>query len=72
MSAKTVIIYAVIAAVVGVVMGIISRLTGADLDIFPFIVPIIIFVILSGGNQVISKKKKEANKDDRVENPVKK
>ena len=61
MSVKKVIIYAIIAAVVGVILGGVSKLFDVDLDIFPFIAPIVIFIGLSGGTQVISKKKGDKN-----------
>ena len=64
MSVKNVIIYAIIAAVVGVIMGGVSRLFDVDLSIFPFIVPVIIFAASIGGAQAISKKKNDKKKDD--------
>jgi hypothetical protein len=57
MSAKKVIIYVIIAAVIGVTLGGISRLLDIDFD--AFIIPVIIFAALSGGAQVISKKKND-------------
>ena len=57
MSVKKVVIYAAIAAVAGVIMGGVSKLFQVDLDIFPIIVPVVIFIALSGGTQVASKKK---------------
>jgi hypothetical protein len=58
-STKKAIIYAVIAAVIGVIMGGVSRLFDVDFGIFIFIMPTVIFSALSGGTQVISKKKND-------------
>jgi len=58
MSVKKVVIYAAIAAVIGVIMGGVSKLFQVDLDIFPIIVPVVIFTTLSGGTQIAAIKKK--------------
>jgi len=66
MSIKRAIVYGVIAVIVGVIMGGFSRIWDIDLDIFPFVVPVIIFIAISGTDTVISKKhkKKDAGKDE--------
>jgi hypothetical protein len=64
MNTKKVIIYMIIAVAIGVVLGGISKLFDVDLDIFAFIIPVVVFAALSGGAQVISKKKNDEKKDD--------
>jgi len=66
MSIKRAIVYGIIAVIVGVILGGISRIWDIDLDIFPFVVPVIIFIAISGTDTVISKKhkKKDAGKDE--------
>jgi len=66
MSIKRAIIYGIIAIIVGVILGGISRIWDVDLDIFPFVVPVIIFIAISGTDTMISKKhkKKDDSKDE--------
>jgi len=62
MSLKRAIIYVIIAIVAGVILGGISRIWDIDLDIFPFIIPVVIFIALSGSNAAISKRRKRKTK----------
>jgi len=62
MSIKKVIVFVVIAALIGVIMGGIEKIFSVDLSIFPFVIPIVFFAISAGTSQVISKKKDDEKK----------
>jgi len=62
MSIKKVIVFVVIAALIGVIMGGIEKIFSVDLSIFPFVIPIIFFAISTGTSQAISKKKNDEKK----------
>ena len=57
MSTKRVIIFVIIAAFIGVIMGGIEKIFSIDLSIFPFVIPIIFFAVSAGVSQAASKKK---------------
>jgi len=65
MSIKRAIVYVIIAIIAGVILGGISRIWDIDLDIIPFVVPVVIFIAMSGADTAISKKHKK--KDDSKE-----
>jgi len=44
MSIKRAIVYVIIAIITGVILGGISRIWDIDQNIFPFVVPVIIFI----------------------------
>jgi uncharacterized protein YneF (UPF0154 family) len=65
MSGKRAVIYIVIAIVLGIALGGISRLTGVDLDAYVVIgLPLLFIAVFSGGDYFISKKKKSAEKSE--------
>jgi len=59
MSIKRAIIYVVIAIIASVILGGISRIWDIDLDIVPFVVPVVIFIACSGSDMAITKKRKK-------------
>jgi len=66
MSIKRAVIYVIIAIIVGVILGGISRIWDIDLDIYVMIIPAVVFIAISGSDIAISNKhnKKDSLKVD--------
>jgi len=61
MSIKRAVIYVIIAIIVGVILGGISRIWDIDLDIYVMVIPVVVLIAISGSDIAISNKR---NKKD--------